>query len=130
MAGPPARTFAAVEQRPSRFAAGSWQYRVQSGFTAALAWLGRVARNTKLKELTLLTLPYQVAAEALEAQLAVIAALDEALGASATLLSWWEGPQLTVLFYYGRDPGRMHAVLSSAANLSPLSQGSTVTSIT
>lgn len=62
MAGPPARTFAAVEQRPSRFAAGSWQYRVQSGFTAALAWLGRVARNTKLKELTLLTLPYQVAA--------------------------------------------------------------------
>ena len=60
----------------------------------------------------------------------LIAALDDALGASATLLSWWEGPQLTVLFYYGRDPGRMHAVLSSAANLSPLSQGSTVTSIT
>lgn len=35
---------------------------MQSGFTAALAWLGRTARNTKLKELTLLTLPYQVAA--------------------------------------------------------------------
>ena len=48
--------------RPSRFAAGSWQHTLQARFTAALAWLGQAARNTKLKELTLLTLPYQVAA--------------------------------------------------------------------
>lgn len=35
---------------------------MQLWLTGALAWIGTKARNTRLKELTLLTLPYQVAA--------------------------------------------------------------------
>lgn len=47
----------APPEKPAR-----WQRKLQLGITGALAWLGTKARNTKLKELTLLTLPYQVAA--------------------------------------------------------------------
>ncbi|MBL8003336.1 MAG: chloride channel protein [Flavobacteriales bacterium] len=36
--------------------------RVARAFTGALAWLGRKVMNSRLKEITLLTLPYQVAA--------------------------------------------------------------------
>jgi len=36
--------------------------RIGRAFTGALAWLGRKVMNSRLKEITLLTLPYQVAA--------------------------------------------------------------------
>lgn len=39
-----------------------WQQRVQARFTAALAWLGSKVRDSKVRDLTLLTLPYQVSA--------------------------------------------------------------------
>ncbi len=46
-----------VPPTPSRFGR-----RLQRQVTAALAWLGRKVMNSRMKELTLLTLPYQVAA--------------------------------------------------------------------
>jgi H+/Cl- antiporter ClcA len=39
-----------------------WQRRLQIRITSGLAWLGNAVMNSRLKELTLLTLPYQVAA--------------------------------------------------------------------
>lgn len=56
------RIFAAVNERTEDPRPPRWQRRAQLRLTGALAWLGTKARNTRLKELTLLTLPYQVAA--------------------------------------------------------------------
>ncbi len=68
-----------------------WRRRLQVRLTAALAWIGRKARETKLKELTLLTLPYQVAA--------VITALI-AVG-YAKLFDWMEDVQRWILGSHG-----------------------------
>lgn len=46
-----------AEPEPAR-----WQQRLQQRLTGALAWLGAKVMNSRMKELTLLTLPYQVAA--------------------------------------------------------------------
>ncbi|MBL7983986.1 MAG: chloride channel protein, partial [Flavobacteriales bacterium] len=67
-----------------------WQRRLQMRVTAAFAWLGRAVMNSKLKELTLLTLPYQVAA--------VITALI-AVG-YAKLFDWMEAKHHWVLQHH------------------------------
>ncbi len=82
-----ARTFAAVKQPVANGVPPRWQRRVQLWLTGALAWIGTKARNTRLKELTLLTLPYQVAA--------VITALI-AVG-YARLFEWMEDVQHWIL---------------------------------
>ncbi len=51
-----------MKEPPLNVGPPRWQRRAQLWLTGALAWIGTKARNTRLKELTLLTLPYQVAA--------------------------------------------------------------------
>ncbi len=67
-----------------------WQQRLQLRITAAFAWLGNKVMTSRLKELTLLTLPYQVAA--------VITALI-AVG-YAKLFDWMEVQQHWVLHHH------------------------------
>ncbi len=52
------------------------------------------------------------------------------LGNDGELQSWWEGPENTALYFYGRDPERVKTVLTSAATRFPLAQGSEVVLIT
>ncbi len=85
--GPPPLTFAAVSPRSAPPPPTRWQQRVQLRITAAFAWLGHKVMTSRLKELTLLTLPYQVAA--------VITALI-AVG-YAKLFDWMEVQHLWVL---------------------------------
>lgn len=84
---------------------GRWQRRLQVRLTGALVWLGNAARNTKLKELTLLTLPYQVAA--------VITALI-AVG-YARLFEWIEELQHWIL---GQHPDWAYVTVPTAFLLS------------
>ncbi|MBK9758531.1 MAG: chloride channel protein [Flavobacteriales bacterium] len=67
-----------------------WQRRLQLRITGAFVWLGKAVMNSKLKELTLLTLPYQVAA--------VITALI-AVG-YAKLFDWMEGQHHWILQHH------------------------------
>jgi hypothetical protein len=60
----------------------------------------------------------------------LIGALTEELGDSALLQSWWEGPERTQFYFYGRDAGLLKQVLESATARFPLAERSTVFEIT
>lgn len=60
----------------------------------------------------------------------LIGLLQQRLGEEVELQSWWEGPENTALYFYGRDPELITSVLGEAATLSPLARGSRVEAIT
>ncbi|WP_210439055.1 hypothetical protein [Nocardioides xinjiangensis] len=60
----------------------------------------------------------------------LIDGLAAELGDSATLQSWWEGPERTSLYFYGEDPARIRAVLEAAPERWPLAERSRVEDLT
>lgn len=60
----------------------------------------------------------------------LIQAVSEEIGGAGALMSWWEGPEWTSLFFYGHEPALIRAVLERAATDFALARGSRVTSIT
>ncbi len=55
-------TFAPVKEQEKLTVAPRWQQRLQSRITGWFGWLYRKVMDSRMKQLTLLTLPYQVAA--------------------------------------------------------------------
>ncbi len=54
--------FCAVGRTTDPLIGSRWQQRLQARITGAFVWLGRKVYNSRMKQLTMLTLPYQVAA--------------------------------------------------------------------